>query len=85
MFQPDFTFKEKNQQIMLADQMNLIEYLQQIPDFRRKQGLRAPVNGGFAAHAHERTMQISRNSSLRQGKSERIINRHYIDFINDQP
>lgn len=43
MFQPDFTFQEENQQILSVNQMNLIEHLQQIPDFRRKQGLRYPL------------------------------------------
>ena len=39
MFQPDFNFQEENQQIPSFNQMNLMEHLQQIPDFRRKQGL----------------------------------------------
>lgn len=43
MFQPDFTFQEETPQISSASEMNLIEHLQQIPDFRRKQGLRYPL------------------------------------------
>lgn len=43
MFQPNFTFQEENPQIPSFSQMNLMEYLQKIPDFRRKQGLRYPL------------------------------------------
>lgn len=43
MFQPNFTFQEENLQIPLANQMTLMEHLQKIPDFRRKQGLRYPL------------------------------------------
>lgn len=43
MFQPDFTFQEETQQISSVSQMTLMEHLQKIPDFRRKQGLRYPL------------------------------------------
>jgi hypothetical protein len=43
MFQPNFTFQEETPKIMSESQTTLIECLQQIPDFRRKQGLRYPL------------------------------------------
>lgn len=43
MFQPNFTFQEETPKILSESQTTLIKYLQQIPDFRRKQGLRYPL------------------------------------------
>lgn len=43
MFQMDFIAQGENQQIPSVKQTSLVEYLQQIPDFRRKQGLRYPL------------------------------------------
>jgi hypothetical protein len=43
MFQTFFTSQEETPQIPSANQMTLMEHLQKIPDFRRKQGLRYPL------------------------------------------